>query len=427
MFSAYKVLLLRGGIPSLSFLLFNLKIMKYFIIFFIIFSALFFTWCTQNTNKSTYTGYYIGQIHTWIIDYNRPINNNASIQQANHIPTTSNNQLSNRPQIWTLTQKKILSETFPEILFKDDKLIYSGEFSIIFPESLSEREYTNWGNQMIIFSNIQKKLYFSIVVGNTSSLTERENDEIRCKDIAIWSVSSTSKHIWNKTLYILNIIYPENTIPQKELCFVDKELVYRIWLINYDNQYTKEIFDSFHFIEKITNQNNNNSSVSESLQSIQSNPISSIYKNIILSWHKLIYSGKFTVELSDNLQYWKSIYPWNQGVEVFFTDKLFPLFQLDDVKYAHLLIQPITPISEWNNLNRCPPAQDNISRNKMQTITWNNGNIIYKNYRSYDSFWYLWKQWDLCFIDDSFIYTLSVRQYTISEVNWFIDSFTFLD
>ncbi|MFA7717909.1 MAG: hypothetical protein WC875_04295, partial [Candidatus Absconditabacterales bacterium] len=63
----------------------------------------------------------------------------------------------------------------------------------------------------------------------------------------------------------------------------------------------------------------------------------------------------------------------------------------------------------------------------LKVTTGDNGNILYTMYRSYDSFGYRWKQGDICFVDDFYIYNIVIRQYTVSEVISILNSFTFLN
>ncbi len=401
--------------------------MKYFILVFVL-TLLWLAWCSQHMSTSTNTGYFLGQINEGLIDYNKPITTFSTWEQTNfHHPMPWNDSSSNISITWKVMPGIWLSKSIPTFFLHGDTLTYSGLFSISIPKSVLYREYQGWAFESLSFSDSNQKSYFHIGIWQPWLSIERKDDKSQCEDNSgIWSTVSILKVKQGRKIYITTTTFPDSKEQVHGLCFVNNGLVYNIEVTNYNKAYTEQIFNSMNFITKFPPKQAIATSWSKPLQSIMNNPISSIYNTIILSWHILVYSWIFHIELPEYLQFRKSIYPWNNGVEIYFTDKKFLWFQLDDVRYVHLVTTPITTERGESDYDRCKPEnQFGWYSNISETTTWDNGNILYKNYRSYESFGYSWKEWNLCFVLDNMMYNITIRWYAIPDIISSSDSFHF--
>lgn len=384
--------------------------------------SILLAWCSQHKSTNIYTGHYIWQITTWLIDYTKPLIHTT--QWSNfYNPSESNSNILSITG--TIKFKEKIFQNIPHISVDNNLLTYSDFFTIEFPKNLSIREYYNNKNIEIISFYNKYNNNFSISKNPLLDTIAWEDEKIKCTNEVVWSIiSTTSKQINNRNIYMNTIMYPDNTLPQEELCFIDNWLIYKIILGNYSTSYIKNIFNSLNFMEEKKNIESSNTGEKITLSSLI-NPISTLYSPIILSGHILIYSWIFSINLPTYFQFRKSFYPWKSGIDVYFSDQTFLWFDMDSLRYIHLVVNPLPPITDIDTYKKCLMIQWNITPLKLETITWNI--TLYKNYRSYDSFGYRWKQSDLCFVDNSFIYNISIRQYTTAEVITIINSFKFLN
>lgn len=342
-----------------------------------------------------------------------------------NFPVWKNKQNFNQSEWFTVPLTWILSSIttylWENISIDTTTLTYTWVFTLQIPNLFSEREYHTWWGDSLFLFNQKTHNSFSLHASKPLSLTERENDEAQCKDIVIWSLTTTSENINGQNVYINTIVYPDSSTSTKEICFVRNETVYRVSLWDYKN--VKSILDSLVFFE----QNTPKSLTHYSWNHILIPNTTWTYNNIVVSWNAIIYNDFFSINIPSYIQFWQILHPSTNLVDIYFVNKIFYGFQMDEISFLHFLVTPISSRIEPTIHEKCIAIQNNTDANKTDIYTGNNWIVIYKTYRSYDSFGYLRKQWSLCFADNKFIYVLNARLYTVLDVKSVLDSFTFLD
>lgn len=382
--------------------------MKYLFLFLSVF-VLWLSGCSLTSNKTpatptiSYTGYIYPNKEFIVYP---ELKNKQTYNQSEWFIVPLTGKFSQNIQIWQ------------NISIKNATLTYSWLFSLSLPYTFDEWEYSTWLQieSLLLFS---KKNSISIYINNGSFSTERGDEKTKCED-TIWEfISSTSKTINGKTLYINTIRYPESSFPSKDICFIHDGLTYTI--SSSDNNFITKIIPSFVFFPQKTPQKQ-----SEHTWQYALIPQTTwIYSNMIVSWNTFVYKNLFSIAIPERLQFWQIALPSMYTVDLYLIDKLFNGFQMDDISFLHVIATPISSRKEPTELQTCLALQNNYEPNRSDIHT--GKHTTYYMYGSYDVFWYLWKQWNICFFDDRFVYNISVRLSTIPDVLNIINSFTFLD
>ncbi len=157
--------------------------------------------------------------------------------------------------------------------------------------------------------------------------------------------------------------------------------------------------------------------------------IPSYYPSLTVSWNTIISSWLFTIifpmnlwfQTHDTLGQWR----YKERLDLY----------IDSWKesrkngYVKIFIESIPERrKELSDKDKCIFGNYDESILSKKTITkqWSNKEI-YTTYVTFSVLDNTRKQWDLCFIDNDLIYTISVWWYTTTYINSIIDSFTFLD
>ena len=152
---------------------------------------------------------------------------------------------------WELKQPFI----YDDIIISWDMLIYNNIFTIKIPDSLSKREYEN--SSITVFQLLsQDSMYkgFMFSVWEQTYTSENQNDEDKCTYTyrefpqPRTSLITNKEDIKNKEIYITQTTYWEWK-DHAQICFFYKNIMYKIWINNYNASYIDQIIDSFTFLD----------------------------------------------------------------------------------------------------------------------------------------------------------------------------------